>query len=214
MDQNMRPEAFRLSPTNPLLDLRHLEGGLILMSGQPIILSLSLYFASWRLLQGDTVLLIDGANTFDPYLVGEIARRTKRPPRELLERIFVARAFTCHQMETLITERLEEAMEKVQSRIIILSGLLNTFYDEDVPTLEALRLLRKSLRKLKTLGERHLILALCPDPPARVSQRKSFLNLLKSQAQKVIETKHQGNNLLLHERGKEIAHRNHRRKKV
>jgi hypothetical protein len=163
--------------------------------------------------KGIAILLIDGANSFDPYLVVEVAKKMNQPPRDLLDRIFISRVFTCHQMETLITERLEEATEKFRSRIVILSGLLNTFYDEDVPILEALRLLRRSLRKLNALAERHLILALCPDPPARVSQRKGFLNLLKNQAQRIIEAKYQGNSLALHERGKGRVHLSHKRKR-
>jgi hypothetical protein len=167
------------------------------MHGSTKILSLSLYFASWRLLEGDTMILIDGANSFDPYLIVEVAKKINRPPRELLSRIFISRVFTCHQMETLISERLEGTIMKFQSQIVILSGLLHTFYDEDVPIMEAFRLLKKILKKLKAVAERHLILALCPDPPARVSQRRFFLTLLKNQALRVIEARYQGDSLVI-----------------
>ena len=50
------------------------------------------------------VIVLDGANGFDPYRVSSFARKALIPPERLLKRIRIARAFTCYQMATLVDE--------------------------------------------------------------------------------------------------------------
>ena len=56
--------------------------------------------------KGMDVIVLDGANRFDPYMVSSVARRAMIPPEKLLKSIRIARAFTCYQMATLIEEKL------------------------------------------------------------------------------------------------------------
>ena len=72
----------------------------------------------------------DGANSFDPLLIAKIARRAGLIPEELLGRIHISRAFTCHQMEALVVERLAGAFRRFGTNVAIVSGLLDTFPHE------------------------------------------------------------------------------------
>jgi hypothetical protein len=119
---------------------------------------LSSYVAGWMASQGIEVIVLDGANRFDPYMVSSFARKALISPKRLLKRIRIARAFTCYQMTTLIGERLTYLLRKegkiaqVQRPWVILIGPLSTFLDEDVPEREAGPLFERSLRKMETLA--------------------------------------------------------------
>ncbi|OGP88253.1 MAG: hypothetical protein A2156_14460 [Deltaproteobacteria bacterium RBG_16_48_10] len=66
---------------------------------------ISSYLAGWMAGRGFDVIVLDGANGFDPYMASSFARKAFIPPERLLKRIRIARAFTCYQMATLV-ERL------------------------------------------------------------------------------------------------------------
>jgi hypothetical protein len=56
----------------------------------------------------------------------------------VLERIFVSRAFTAYQLTSLIMEKLEETVDSLGSRLVIISDVTGLFSDKDVPKREAL----------------------------------------------------------------------------
>jgi hypothetical protein len=116
---------------------------------------ISSYVAGWMASQDTEVILLDGANRFDPYTVSFFARSISIPPERLLRRIKIARAFTCYQMATLMGEKLplllkkENLLPSRQKRWIILLGPLSTFLDEDVPEREVRPLFERTLRRVE-----------------------------------------------------------------
>jgi hypothetical protein len=89
------------------------------------------------------VPVLDGGNRFDGYALARAARgRT-----EVLDRISIARAFTCHQMLALL-----ESTPASDGPFIILD-LLRTFYDESVQASERKRLLRGCLAQMQRLEQ-------------------------------------------------------------
>lgn len=173
----IRRNALHLNPND----------GLVLLYGHPAVLPLGLYAAADRLLAGETVLYIDGANVFDPFLISRLACAGGITPSSLLARLHVSRAFTCHQMERLVAERLAPALDAHHARTAILSGPLETFYDDAVPPDEALRLLRGMLQALRHLaGRGYRLLALCPPPPAQARGRHRLLMSFQAQADRLI----------------------------
>jgi len=115
---------------------------------------ISSYVAGWLASKGRAVVVLDGANRFDPYTVSSLARRAWIPPEKLLKSIRIARAFTCYQMATLMGEQLtsllrrEGVAELWQKPWVILLGPLTTFLDEDVSEKEVRPLFERSLRKI------------------------------------------------------------------
>jgi len=152
-------------------------GKIYLLHGQGLVFRLSLSAAAQALQHGVPLTLIDGSNRFDAYYLADIARavtaRGDGPPitpEEMLERIYVSRAFTCYQMEALITDRLPAFLERSRSPVVIIFGLLDTFYDEQAPLFEVRQSLQRiivSLRHLRQKGIAVLLASLDLQPASR-----------------------------------------------
>jgi hypothetical protein len=119
---------------------------------------ISSYVAGWMVGKGIDVIVLDGANRFNPYVASSFARKALIPPERLLKRIRIARAFTCYQMATLMGKQLGlflrqgGAVAKTQKPWVIILGPITTFLDEDVHEREARSLFERSLRKLEGLA--------------------------------------------------------------
>ena len=98
-----------------------------------------------RLALTGKVRLVDAGNCFDGYGLARQLRQQTSYWQAALERVSVARAFTCYQVETLLTESVSDF-----SPVLVLN-LLDTFYDENVRLTERLRLLEVSLDELRRL---------------------------------------------------------------
>jgi hypothetical protein len=157
---------------------------LCLVYGTSLVFKLANYLILQKLAQEETVVFLDGGNRFDPYRITEAARIMGQSPEEFLRRIKISRAFTCHQMESLI-KKARLAVRRLNGSLVVLSGFLNTFYDEDVPAGEASRLARTSLRNIAALGQEGTpVLAVCPH--LATPTKRDFLSPLKKSADRVI----------------------------
>jgi hypothetical protein len=178
------------------------EDRLLLLYGHPLVFRLGLHAATERVLAGEPVLYLDGANTFDPFLVARLARAHRRQPRQILTMIHVARAFTCCQMERLVSDCLSAALDRYQARIAILAGFFDTCYGPAIPDQEATRLVGRMLEAISRLTQHgYTLLCLCPPPPilTRTSQRS--LDQLRGQADRVIRVQEEQGLVRLEEEG-------------
>ena len=151
------------------------HGQMIGFFGHRGLLTLGHYLMAWRLAEEESVILVDGANIVDLPLILRLTRESRQDPRALLGRIHLSRAFTIHQLEALIGERLEGAFDRYQSRLCFISGLLDTFYDEEVPRWEAQRILRKVLETLRRLADQgRRVIVIAPDPPGPSTTRRDL----------------------------------------
>ncbi len=142
------------------------RAGLSLLTGPPFILDLGTTLAGRVILTGRTVLYVDGANAFDPYILSALAKDAGQPPKAVMQRLYLTRAFTCHQLETLIVERLPSAIAHYRPGLVVISGWSHLFHDENVPTREAFRLLQNTTRRIRSLAEAgQPILATHPEEP-------------------------------------------------
>ena len=83
------------------------------------------------------VVFVDGSNSFRLYDVSTVAQLHELDPREVLGRIFISRAFTAYQLTSLVLEKLHDAIEKHNSKLVILSNPAQLYLDKDVPKKEA-----------------------------------------------------------------------------
>ena len=83
------------------------------------------------------VIFVDGGNTFRLYKVSRIAQLHQLDPREVLERIYISRAFTAYQMTSVILEKLDETVDTYNSKLVIISDIAGLYLDKDVPAEEA-----------------------------------------------------------------------------
>ena len=108
------------------------------------------------------VTVLDGGNRFPAYQTVRMLRQRTANILPTANRIFLRRAFTCHQMLALL-----ESTPVLHQPYLVLD-LLATFQDENVPTAEVSHLLDRCLVQLERLQlEAPVILSLAhPHPQA------------------------------------------------
>ncbi|MBI4537487.1 MAG: hypothetical protein HY712_05975 [candidate division NC10 bacterium] len=172
------------------------RAALTVLAGPGCVLDLGTTLAGRAVLGGRTVLYVDGANAFDPYILSRLAREAGQPPKAIMQRLRLARAFTCHQLETLLVERLPGAIAHFRPGLVVISGWSHLFHDENVPTREALRLLQGSALRVHALAETgQPILATHPEEPATPRLRPLEAILVRA-ADTVLRLREDGGRLL------------------
>jgi RecA/RadA recombinase len=78
-----------------------------------------------------SIIYVDGGNVFDPYLIANLSRQHNISIGQTLQNIKVSRAFTCHQLVSLICERLPEALKTYNSRLVVISDIFSLFNDAE-----------------------------------------------------------------------------------
>lgn len=118
-------------------------GDFAVIYGSPSVLPLSLLLTVRAQLPFQlggletNVVFVDGGNTFRLYHVSHIAQSSQLDPKQVLERIFISRAFTAYQMTVIVLEKLKEAIDKFDSRFVVISDIAGLYLDKDVPPREA-----------------------------------------------------------------------------
>lgn len=152
------PRAARLLPSDPALfpwlARRFAPGEVTLWTGSRIAVDpiLELLYAGSALARG-RVSLLEGANRFHPYRVGELGRSLGVDATETLHRIRLARAFTAYQMVALVDGWAAEARRHPPT-LLIAHDLPALFAADEVPDDERAALLRHVARTLRTLVDR------------------------------------------------------------
>src|SRR5215217_8258843 len=159
--------------------LRHVEipfhpnNRLTIVWGHHEVLRLSVKAATARALAGEPVVYLDGAQSFDPFMIGRLAKAGRQQPRTILGLIHVARAFSGYQMERLMSNCLAGAMERYQARAAVISGLCEIVNDDTTTDREIARLsdrILESIRQLRLQG--HSLL--CPVPTIPAATASSY----------------------------------------
>jgi hypothetical protein len=162
------------------------RGQLILFTGHEGLFALGHYLMTWRLIEGEAVVLIDSANVFDLPFITKAARALQMDARRLLKRIFISRAFTIHQLEAVVQDRLAGKLRACDSRLCFVSGLLDGFWDEEVPLWEAAPILQRVVHWLRSLADQgNRIIILAPDSTMLVGKRKGLVSIAVRSADRV-----------------------------
>ncbi|MBS3920560.1 MAG: hypothetical protein KG012_16935 [Deltaproteobacteria bacterium] len=142
------------------------------------------YAAGWMAGKGMDVIVLDGANCFNPYIASSFARKALISPERILKRIRIARAFTCYQMATLMGEQLPSLLKKEMATVptkkpwVILLGPLTTFMDEDVLEMEVRPLFEKALSKVEKIAAEGVPFFLFQSPVFPGSKRAFLMKRL------------------------------------
>lgn len=107
------------------------------------------------------VLVLDGANRFDPLLLARLRRQSgyggrEREPAEWNAQMRVARAFTCFQLTELLL-RAPRMLEKFPAGVVIVTALPDLYFDEDVREPAAQATFVEALRALRELSQRPVV---------------------------------------------------------
>jgi hypothetical protein len=131
----------------------------LLLAPQPLRSRLATALAA-RLALGGPLRVLDGGNRFDAYGLARLLRRCTPALPAALQRVQVARAFTCHQMAALLA-----GGEAIPGVPILALDLLATFLDENVPLDERLHLLGLCTARLHRLAQAAPLLVSSAPPP-------------------------------------------------
>ncbi len=154
----------------PWLARRFAPGQLTLWTGPRAALDpiLELLYAGNALGRG-RISLLEGANHFLPYRLGEVGRGLGVDAAEVLRRIRLARSFTAYQMVALVDAWSAEARRHPPT-LLVGHDLPAAFSIDDVPPDERASLLRHVAGSLRTLAESlRLPLLLTLDPTGAAS---------------------------------------------
>jgi len=110
---------------------------------------------------GAHVVLVDGCNRVNPYVLVNLCKRFRVKPGPALDRVHICRAFTAYQMSTIIEDQLEEVAKS--ARLLIASGLQRPYQDKDVWHKEADVLVRRAAQHVKAVTTRHGIVSVITD---------------------------------------------------
>jgi hypothetical protein len=113
-----------------------------------------------ELAQSGPVRVLDGGNRFDLLSLNRELRRREAPLYAALERVQVARAFTCYQMAALLEGRAQGGVPT------LVLNLLATFLDENASLGERLRLLDICLFSLRKKASRAPVLVVLHPQPS------------------------------------------------
>lgn len=90
--------------------------------------------------------VVDAGNRFDAFKIAREVRRATPDLHAVLQRILLARAFTCYQVLALLEEIPADTLP------VLALDLLSTFYDESVTLAERQRLLERCAQALQRLS--------------------------------------------------------------
>ncbi|MFH0815309.1 MAG: hypothetical protein V1934_00620 [Methanobacteriota archaeon] len=174
-----QPAAFQPCETAPLRTATRLDalaGGFepgrvaFIESTSPYLFPLTTSLCVAAAMDGE-VVFVDGGNSIQPYAIARLCKARHIDARSVLSRIRVARAFTAHQLATLVDERLDAEVGRSGARTVIVSCMLGMFFDDGVPWNESFQLVRRCLEEVRAVARerncRTVVTHFSPKPMSR-----------------------------------------------
>jgi hypothetical protein len=127
---------------------------------------------------GTNVVYIDGANTFRLYQTTRLARLLQLDPKQVLDHIYISRAFTAYQMTSLILQKLDDTIKTCNAKLVVISDIAAMFLDKDVEEEEARRIFSQITTRLSTFARERQIIIITTYPPHLDSPRNLYLRAL------------------------------------
>jgi len=184
-----------LATSVPTLDriLGAFESGKITLidSGSDFVFHLTTLLCVRAIMEGREVIFLDGGNSVDPHGMVALGKRAGLARDEILPKVHVARAFTCHQMTTLILGMFDKKIQETRAGLAVLACLPEMFLDEDVERGEAHQLFQRSIRAARrTVAEREVVGLVTNAGLSKLNRRRSIRRQLYESADRVIRVLH------------------------
>ena len=107
----------------------------------------------------EKIIVIDADNSSSPYLYVDIARQYGMHHRNVLRKVLVSRQFTIYQLTNTILYDLPKRIQLHKPKIIVVSGLLDQFYqDPYIRSAEAESLVSQIVTALHKIKDVFIIL--------------------------------------------------------
>ncbi len=163
-------------------------GKTVLLYGSSLVYYTSLIVMKETLRRLPSIAVVDGANRFDAYRLARMAQIDGRDPLDILNRVYLSRVFTAFQMDGLLTRGVEPFLDEAKTKVLIVLGLLHTFYDEQISVREAEKSLAGINAKFSGMKKNGISILLASEnlTPAQ-KQRQAFYKRMQAMADDVYE---------------------------
>jgi hypothetical protein len=115
---------------------------------------------TYRTFHSETIY-IDAGMCANPYQIARYARLLELDQREVLQNVVMSRAFTVHQLSTIIQELLEPMIQKCSPRTLLIGMLPALYHDHELSSREAQTLLTQDLTKIQQLTTHYTLITVC-----------------------------------------------------
>jgi hypothetical protein len=151
----------------------------MLLHGHSSVFTASLLVGS---MLSKPIAVIDGATRFNSYTLSSIAKLLNVSPRILLQKTYVTRSFTAFQTEAAITTKLTRFLARTHCPLVVILGLLDTYYDEQVKPHECEHSLRRIFQTFRTLtmNNVHILISDVDVTKAPLGKEKLFPYMYKA----------------------------------
>ena len=141
---------------------------------------------TYRIFESDT-LYIDAGMCADPYKISRFARKLELDQKKVLESVHLSRAFTVHQLTTLIQDMLEPAIKRYKPKTLIIGSFPIFYLDSDVKSKEAQTLLRSNIHKIKELTVKYNLITIFSNLDKKmISSKRNVKTILHKNSDEVI----------------------------
>lgn len=127
---------------------------------------------------GSSVVFVDGGNTFRLYQIARLAQLHKLNPKEVLNNIYISRAFTAYQITSLVMDKLSTAVKNYDAKLIVISDIAGFFLGSDVQEDEARNLFSQVTARLSRFALENQVVLIVTYPPHLETRRNLFLQAL------------------------------------
>jgi len=119
---------------------------------------------------------VDGGNSIDLYTIASLSKRAGLKPEDVLSKIKVARAFTAYQLDSIISDRLEEVICKCEPSLLVISCITDLLMDRNVREIEARTILKRSLSIVEDITCEHNLITILTRKKRLPASRALVLN--------------------------------------
>jgi hypothetical protein len=99
------------------------------------------------------VITVDAGNSLDFYQYVNFARQYNLNIKKILQRIIISRAFTVYQLADLIINELHKVIKQFDTRLVIISDLLDMFtHDPSVDRKEGIYLIKEIVSAIRKIS--------------------------------------------------------------
>jgi hypothetical protein len=128
----------------------------------------------------EPVVIVDAANTTDPFFIAGIFKTAGLEPEELMQRGFISRCYTFYQVDVAITDGLAAFMKKTNAKTVMVFGLLDLIDDEQVSIPDIHDILARIKQTFDQLKTENISTLLVSTPlHFQLKEREEYFNAFK-----------------------------------
>ena len=100
-------------------------------------------------------IVLDAGNQINPFLLARLARLQITSDEDVLQNVYLSRAYTIYQLTDLIHSRVESLIQKKRPVTLILTGICSLLADANLSKDEANQMFTSMMKKIKQMTEQY-----------------------------------------------------------